>query len=114
VLGHVRLRAAGLMLIEQRARLPAHQVRRLGFDVGFGDRKLHALVLADRPVEHHPFLGVRAGPGDEPVGIAYALRGDQDALGVQSVQNIFETLPSSPMRFSAGISRLSKNNSQVS
>jgi hypothetical protein len=32
--------------------LKAHQVRRFDLDVRVRDRELHALVLADRPVEH--------------------------------------------------------------
>jgi hypothetical protein len=59
VLGHVGLGAAGLVGVEQAAGLPAHQVGGLDLDVGLGDRELHALVLADRPAEHHALLDVR-------------------------------------------------------
>ena len=51
-------RAAGLVRVEQRAGLEAHQVGGLDLDVGLGDRELHALVLADRPVEHDALVGV--------------------------------------------------------
>ena len=53
----------GLLRVEQRARLEAHQVRRLDLDVGVGDRELHALVLADRPVEHDALVRVLAWRG---------------------------------------------------
>ena len=56
------------------------------------DRELHALVLADRPAEHDALLGVVGGAADEELGIAQALRGDQDALGVHAVDDVAEAL----------------------
>src|SRR6185295_2197506 len=50
VLGHVGLWSAALVRVEAPARLEAHQVGRFGFDVGLGDRELHALVLAYRSI----------------------------------------------------------------
>jgi hypothetical protein len=80
--------AAGLLRVEQRAGLEAHQVGRLDLDEGLGDRELHALVLADRPVEDDALAGVAAGAFDEPVAVADALGGDQRALGVEAVEDV--------------------------
>jgi hypothetical protein len=80
----------------------------------FGDRELHALVLADGAVEHHALGRVARRAVDEPVAVA-------DASAAISVRSAFrpsrmylKPLPSSPIRFSAGISRLSKKSSLVS
>ena len=58
VLGHVRLGAAGLTGVVELAGLLAHQVGSLDFDIGFGDGKLDALVLADRAAEDLAVTGV--------------------------------------------------------
>ena len=82
----------GLPFLKQRGRLVAHKIGGLDVDVGACDRKLNALVLADRPLEHHAFTRVPAGALDEPVPVADALGGDQDALRVHAVQDVAETL----------------------
>ena len=74
--------------------------------IGARDRELDALVLADRPVENDPLLRVGRRLVDEPVAVADALGGNQDALGVQAVEYVLEPFPSSPMRFSAGTSQV--------
>ena len=53
-------------------RLEAHQVRRLDIHIGPRDRQLHALVLADRPVEDDALPGVGRHLVDEPVAVADA------------------------------------------
>ena len=92
VLGHVGFCAARLAGIKQLARLEAHQVGGFGFNVGVGNRELHALVLADGAVEHHAVAGVAARLVNKPVGVANAFGGNQRALGVQPVQDVFEAL----------------------
>src|SRR3954470_14012175 len=114
VLGHVGLGSAGLVRIEATARVEAHQVGGFEFDEGFGDRELHALVLADRPPEHDALVDVGNHLVDEPVAVADALSGDQRALAFRPSRMYLKPLPSSPIRFSAGISRLSMNSSLVS
>ena len=93
MLGHVRFRAARLTAVETIARLEAHQVGRLDLHIGLGDWKGDALVLTDRAAENDTFAGVLGGAVDEPVAIADAFGGDQRALGVEPVENVFETLP---------------------
>src|SRR5262249_58440191 len=51
VLRHVGLAAARLPGVEERRRLVAHELRRVGRRMGAGGRELHALVGADRPAE---------------------------------------------------------------
>ncbi|KFB70344.1 MAG: hypothetical protein AW09_004570 [Candidatus Accumulibacter phosphatis] len=92
VLGHVGLRAAGLLRVEQRAGLETHQVGRLDLDQGLGDRELHPLVHADRPVENDALAGVARRAIDEPVAITDAFCGDQGPFGIESVEQVAEAL----------------------
>ncbi len=91
-LRHVGLRAARLALVEQPAGLEAHEVRRLDLDEAFGDGELHALVLADRAAEHLPLFRIGRHAVDEPVAVADAFRRDQDALGVEPIEDVAEAL----------------------
>ena len=77
--------------IEALARLPPHQVGGLGLDVGLRDRKLHALVAADRTVEDDALVRVACHAVDEPVGVTDALGGDQRPLGVEAVEQVAES-----------------------
>src|SRR5436190_23345136 len=77
ILRHVRLGAARLVSIEQRARFPAHQVSRLDLHVALGDWKLHALVLPNRTVEDDALVRVRRRSLDEPASITDALGGNE-------------------------------------
>ena len=58
--------------------------------VGAGEGELNALVLADGSAEHLSVLGVGTGLSEEPLGVADALGGDQQALGVHAVQDVAE------------------------
>ena len=78
--------------IEQADRLFDHQIGGLGAGMGAGDGELNALVFADRAVEDPAFAGVRRRLGDEPPRVADGLGGDQDALGVEAVEQIPESL----------------------
>ena len=69
-----------------------HQLGRAHPRIGARDRKLHALVLPDRPAEQFALLGVGGGFFDEPFGVADAFRRDQDALGVHAGQDVAEAL----------------------
>ena len=44
----------------------SHQSAAAHLRIGARDRELHALVLADRPAEHHALLGVGRRLVDEP------------------------------------------------
>ena len=57
-LRHVGVGAAFLAGVEQRRGAAADHVGRLQFGIGARQRELHPLVLADRPVEDDPLLGV--------------------------------------------------------
>ncbi|MCY1231374.1 hypothetical protein D9M72_438210 [compost metagenome] len=92
VLGHVGLGAHRLVLVEQFAGLPAHQVGGFQLDERLGDRELHALVLADGAAEDFALADVLGDAVHEPVAVADALGGDQGALGVEAVEDVLETL----------------------
>ena len=92
VLGHVGLCAARLVRIEQPASFIAHQVGGLYFHISLGNRELHALVLADGPSEDDTVFHIFGDAVDEPVAVANAFGGNQRALGVQAIQDVFEAL----------------------
>src|SRR5690606_16901755 len=92
VLGHVGRRTGVATGVVFFTGAPAHQVGGFDLDVRFGNRELHALVLADRATEHFAVTGVLGGLLDEPAAVTDALGGDQGALGVQTVEDIAETL----------------------
>ena len=68
------------------------QARSVKLDVIARDRKLDALVLADRTAEHLALLGIVRRPLDEPAAIADTFGGNQDALGIHAVENVAKTL----------------------
>src|SRR6266508_5779636 len=92
-LGHVGLGAALLALVEQPGGLVAHQIGGGHGGIGAGERELYALVAPDRRAEHYalPRIGGRAL--DEPVAVADTLGGQQDALGVPTIDDIAEAAP---------------------
>src|ERR1700683_5422471 len=69
VLRHVGLGCAGQMSVVATACLKAHQIGRLDFDIALSDGKLHALILADGPTEHHALFRVIRHLVDKPVPI---------------------------------------------
>ncbi len=91
-LGHVGLGAAIDPGFVFAGGFPHHQFGGPHRRIGLGDRELDALILADRPAEHHALAGIVGGLLDEPLGVADALRGDQDALGVHAGQDITKAL----------------------
>lgn len=88
VLGHVRARARIRALVVLAACPPAHEIRGLDLDVDLGDRKLHALILADGAPEYHALARVIARPLDEPSTVADAFGGDERTLGVQAIEDV--------------------------
>ncbi len=52
------------------SRPPAHELRRLDVDIGFGERKLHALIGPDGPVKDDPLARVSRGGVRKPFAIA--------------------------------------------
>src|SRR5207249_7497611 len=87
-LRHVRLGTARLATIEEPRRLVADERRGLEPRVRLGDRKLHALVLADRSAEHDPLARVTRGALDEPATVTKRLGRDEDALDVPAVDDV--------------------------
>ena len=66
------------------------------------DGELHALVLADRPAEHDTLVGILHSPPQHVAAIAQRLGRHQDALGVQSVEQIAEAHPLLPDQVGVG------------
>ena len=60
--------------------------------VGLGQREGDALVLADGPAEDDALVGVGDGPLDGDPPDAERLGGDEDALGVEPVEQVGEAL----------------------
>ena len=56
----------------------------------FGKRMLDRLVLADRAAEHDALLGVGGGAPKRGAAEADRFGGDQDALGIDAVQDVLE------------------------
>ena len=42
--------------------------------------------------EHHPLAGIGRGLGDEPLGVADAFGGDENALGIHAGKNVAKAL----------------------
>src|SRR5258708_11784649 len=92
ILGRVRLRAALLAAVVEPGGLERQQVRRLELHPALGQGMLDRLVLADRPAEHDALLGILRGLGEGAAPDADRLGGDQDALGVEPMQQVVEAL----------------------
>ena len=80
----------GLPGVDQRGGLADHEVGGAQLGVGLGEREGDALVLADRAVEHDALVGVGDGPAQRHPADAERLGGDQDALGVEPVEQVLE------------------------
>src|SRR5260370_2217127 len=61
--------------------------------VSVGQRRLHSLILSDGPRNRDSLSCVAPGAVEEPAAIADALRGNQDPLCVQPIEQITESLP---------------------
>ena len=68
-----------------------HQPSRFELHPFLGERMLDALVLADRAAEHRPLARIGGGASQSVLPDADRLRRDQDALGVEAVQDGCET-----------------------
>src|SRR5260370_15026209 len=73
-----------------------HQRRRFHISVSARQRELHTLILSDGPLKHDSLSCVATGAVEEPAAIADALRGNQDPLCVQPIEQITESLPFLP------------------
>src|SRR5690606_12861846 len=89
---HVRLGTGGAAGVVFGTGAPAHQVGGFHFDVRFGYRELHALVLANGAAKHFTLAGVTAGLVDKPAAITDTLGGNQGALGIEAGKNIAKPL----------------------
>src|SRR6185312_7870206 len=65
--------------------------RRLQFHPVFSERMLDCLVLADRTIEDDARPGIATGARQREVAKANSFRGNQDALRIHAVQDVFET-----------------------
>jgi len=90
------------MRIEKGGGLAHHHVGGLKRRIGSSDRKLDGLVLADRPIEDDPLLGVAVAFSTIQRPSPIASEGDQNTLRVHAVQNISEALPLLTDQVSAG------------
>src|SRR5579884_371986 len=93
MLGHVGFGTAGLSAVEALGSVVAHQIGGADVRVRLGDREGDALVLTDWPAKDNALAGVFGGAIDEPVAVADALGGQQDALGIHAVEDIAEAIP---------------------
>src|SRR3546814_2377682 len=91
-LGAVRLGAAGKAAVVEPRSLLDHQPRRFQIHPFFGERMLDALVLTDWPVEHDALLGILGRTPQRVAADADRLGAEQDALGVEAVEDIGEPL----------------------
>ena len=92
VLGHVRLGAAGQVVVEQPGGLAGHQRSQLDLGLGLGQRVLERLIRTDGAIEHHPLVGVLHRPAHRIAADTAADGTDQDALGVEALEQDLETL----------------------
>ena len=69
-----------------------HHPRRLQLRVRVRERVADRLVGADRPVEHDAVLGVGDGAVERDLADAARLGRQQDALGVEAVEEVPEAL----------------------
>ena len=60
--------------------------------IGFGKRKLDALIFANRIAKDRTLIGIGAGFFDKPFGITNTFGSDQDTLGIHARKNIAEAL----------------------
>src|SRR5579864_8262860 len=88
IFGHVGLGPAGQMRIEALCGLETHKVGAFDIDIRLSDRKLHALVLADRSAENNALVGVSRGTLDEPSAVTDALGRDQCAFRVKAIKDV--------------------------
>src|SRR3546814_16987044 len=91
-LRHIRLGSAVGAGIEQARRLVDHLGCGGDLDISAGDRKLHALILADRAAEDRAILGIGGRAVDEEAAVADALGCDQYAFGITARQDVTEAL----------------------
>ena len=92
ILGRVGLGAAFLAVVVEPGGLEGEQVGGLELHPALGQRMLNRLVLADRAAEHDALLGILGCLGECGLADADGLGGDQDALGIEAVQEIAEAL----------------------
>src|SRR6218665_2680565 len=92
VFGGVGFSAAGPVLVVEPGGLVHHQVGGFELHPGLGQRVLYALVLPDGAAKHLPLAGIAGGPRERGAAQAHGLAGDQDALGVQAVQDVAKAL----------------------
>ena len=60
--------------------------------MGASDRKLHALIGADRPIEYLAIRRIGGGRADEPLTIPDRFTGNQQAFRIERVHQILEAL----------------------
>src|SRR5882762_2035360 len=92
-LRRIRVGAAGLFAVVERGRFHRHQPCRLYGTPDFRERMLDGLVLADGPIEYHPLPCVARRATQRVLGDSGRTGGDDDALGVEAVEEVVEPPP---------------------
>src|SRR6185312_9796871 len=87
----IRRRPARQALVVLPAGLQRHQPRRFQFHPVPGERMLDRLILANRTIEDDARPGIATGARQREVAKANSFRGNQDALRIHAVQDVFET-----------------------
>ncbi len=85
---HVGFGSTRSIAIKEFGRSETHQVGSLNIDVCLGNRKLHSLVLTNGPPKYDTLVGILYRSLDKPVPIAERLGRDQNAFGIQAVEQI--------------------------
>ena len=95
-LGNVRLRSGAFPGVEHTRGLGHHFGSCGKLDVRARDRKLDALIFADRAAEDIAILRVSRSAVDEKAPIANAFAGDKDPLGIHAGKDVAKALPLLP------------------
>ena len=91
-LGGVGLDAAGLAAVVEPGRLHRCEMRGLQRRPRSGQRVLDSLVRPDRPPEHDTLARISRGPPNGVAADPDGFGGDQDALGVEALEDVAEPL----------------------
>ena len=91
-LGAVRFGSAGFVVVIEPGRPHRHLPSRLKIHPVLGKWMLYALILSDWTIEHHALARIFCRAAERILADSNRLHRDQDALGIEAVQNIRKAL----------------------